>query len=101
MAAQHANLVGSIVHWLGQKPDSCALVVAGFHTGRSVVQDFFDVATGEDRDKHAPLSLAEIYEIDVDGGRREWQAERADETQAQAKRWVVVGVLKRRGGKMG
>lgn len=66
------------------------------------MRGFFDVATGEvadteSRDKEAPLCLAEIYEIDVDSLRREWQGERADETNDQAKRWVVVGVLKRRG----
>lgn len=97
MRCQHANLISSIQHWLSPSPSSLALVIAGFHTGRRNVQDFFALATEEDiGGTNGPLSIYEIYEIDVDGARREWQGERADEDKDQAKRWCVVGVLKRR-----
>ena len=99
MPSQHHNLVTSILKWLDPSPSSVAIVIAGFHTGRSIVSNFFKIATGEDTDgrgTNGPLSTSEIYEIDVDGVRREWQSERADETKDQAKRWCVVGVLMRR-----
>lgn len=98
MPSQHRNLVSSIVKWLHPSNDSVAIVVAAFHTGRSIVANFFSIAAGEDTDGRgtkALLSISEIYEIDVDGMRREWQSERPDETRDQAKRWFVVGILKR------
>jgi nicotinamide N-methyltransferase len=96
MPSQHRNLVTSILKWLYPSSFSVAIVIAGFHTGRSIVSNFFSIATGEDtngRGTNGPLSISEIYEIDVDGVRREWQSERVDETKDQAKRWCVVGLL--------
>jgi nicotinamide N-methyltransferase len=93
MPSQHQNLVDSIVRWLSASADSCAIVIAGFHTGRGVVSDFFSLAAGGD---DAPLAIGEIGEIDVDGQWREWAYERANETQEQAKRWCVVAILQRR-----
>jgi EEF1A N-terminal glycine/lysine methyltransferase len=97
MRSQHQNLVDSCVRWLSASADSCAIVIAGFHTGRSVVSDFFSVAAGgDDADGGGPLAIGEIYEIDVDGQRRGWAKERANETKEQAKRWCVVAILQRR-----
>lgn len=99
MPSQHRNLVSSATQWLNGNAESSAIVIAGFHTGRSIVSSFFSAAAGEDTDGRGTsgaLRIAEIYEIDVDGTRREWQSERAEETKEQAKRWCVVGVLKRR-----
>ena len=98
MPSQHQNLVSSIVKWLHPSNHSVAIVVAGFHTGRSIVANFFSLAAGEDTDGRGTkglLAISEIYEIDVDGMRREWRSERPDETRDQAKRWCVVGVMKR------
>lgn len=56
MPEQHVNLVKTIHHYLdsdkddGADPENncrCALVVAGFHTGREILRHFFEVATGE------------------------------------------------------
>lgn len=99
MPHQHNNLVDSAVRWLSSSVDSCAIVIAGFHTGRSIVGSFFDIAAGEDTDGRGtsgPLAIEEIYEVDVDGERREWAKERATETKEEAKRWCVVGILKMR-----
>ncbi|KAL2428978.1 hypothetical protein ABEF95_010958 [Exophiala dermatitidis] len=92
----------------------CALVIAGFHTGRGIVRHFFEVATGEwidtqsqendqDQDTDPELSqvqgqlrAAQIFEIDVNGLRRPWLPVREGETKDQAKRWCVVAVLVRR-----
>ncbi|KAL2393239.1 hypothetical protein ABEF93_001712 [Exophiala dermatitidis] len=99
----------------GSQP--CALVIAGFHTGRGIVRHFFEVATGEwiDTQSETPsppeedgvqdpeltqvqgqLKAAEIFEIDVNGVRRPWLPVREGETKDQAKRWCVVAVLVRR-----
>lgn len=96
----------------------CALVVAGFHTGRSIVARFFEIATGsrssvagaesaeaeqendeEDEDVKQVKGLlraAEIFEVDVDCNVRPWQAERPRENRDAAKRWVVCAALVRR-----
>jgi predicted nicotinamide N-methyase len=48
MPSQHENLVKTILtHLDPASSSSCALVVAGFHTGREVVRSFFEVATGD------------------------------------------------------
>ncbi|KIW27062.1 uncharacterized protein PV07_06841 [Cladophialophora immunda] len=133
MPAQHVNLVKTILHYLCQEPsqpvspaESCALVVAGFHTGREIVRHFFEVATGEfnlpprppstelgedhkdklgkkdedgDPDRQevqGRLRAAEIFEIDANGLRRPWEPVRPKEDNDQAKRWCVVAVLERR-----
>ncbi|OAL35999.1 hypothetical protein AYO20_04660 [Fonsecaea nubica] len=62
MPSQHVNLVKTILRYLhrqeqqasgpappGPPIESCALVVAGFHTGREIVRHFFEVATGDYR----------------------------------------------------
>lgn len=136
MPSQHENLVKTIDHWL--RHDSapshatnadvdkdtntlppCALVIAGFHTGRSTVASFFEIATGanlaaetkEDGNDHAQLndqrgknitedrdgclSIAQIFEVDVDLNVREWVTEREGENKEQLKKWCVCAVLVR------
>jgi hypothetical protein len=127
MPSQHENLTKTILTYLKpDSPSSCALVVAGFHTGREVVRSFFEVALGEyeipeshsgvtkesagievqgeqpcggqksnESDVKGRLLTAEIFEIDVDGLRRPWEAQREGETKDAAKRWCVVAVLVR------
>lgn len=143
MPSQHANIVKTIHDFLpeedngdgttgggGEKFTPSALVVAGFHTGRAIVRDFFALAVGRedpnDTDSgndgkeasNAPpppisaqpepdptaqsqkqsLTLAQIFETDMEGRRRPWTWERTreGETKWDAKRWCVVGVLVRR-----
>lgn len=122
MPSQHANIAKTIHQWLRNndvnQTDSstpCALVIAGFHTGRSTVASFFDIATGkqpatddtavERREKDQgqeqdqvlpPLSLAQIFEVDVDLKVRDWAPERPKETKEEAKRWCACGVLVRK-----
>jgi EEF1A N-terminal glycine/lysine methyltransferase len=114
MPSQHANLVRTIAQALGEGSDCCAIVVAGFHTGRGIVRDFFDVATsvgdgqgvgGETETDRTTmveaaggqrlprLKIEEIYEVDVDGQRRDWQKARPGEGKEEAKRWCVVAIL--------
>ncbi|EXJ62742.1 hypothetical protein A1O7_03180 [Cladophialophora yegresii CBS 114405] len=93
MPSQHGNLVKTIVDYLDEsRPGSCALVVAGFHTGREIVRQFFE----DPEDVRSPLRIAEIFEIDVNGVRRPWEPSRLGETKDGAKRWCVVAVLVRK-----
>lgn len=98
MPSQHRNIILSISHFLSKEdPSACALVVAGFHTGRDVVADFFKQFPTPDGDKDLAqaLSIAEIYETDMNGARRPWQESRAGEGREDAKRWCVVAVIVR------
>lgn len=135
MPSQHRNIVKTINTWLrtenndntpkiSPSPDPkstsnpasnpsipCALVIAGFHTGRATVSSFFEIATGADKSnehtehnaKNADngddrsLSIAQIIEVDVNLNVREWVSEREGENKEQLKRWCVVAVLVRRG----
>jgi len=114
MQSQHENLVKTIAQALNTGPECCAIVVAGFHTGRGIVRDFFDVATrglddavavtgneartgsgvGMGESTELPkLRIEEIFEVDVDGQRREWQGVRPGEIKEEAKRWCVMAIL--------
>lgn len=71
-------------------------LVAGLHTGRAIVEHFFDTAVS------MGLEVESVYERDLnaDGGgsgevRRAWEPVRAGEGIENRKRWCVVGVLKR------
>ena len=124
MQSQHESLVKTICHFLDDdKEGSCAIVVAGFHTGRRIVRDFFEFATGESEDHetqvvgvvdanggssrsvspsivNSKLKAVEIFELDVDGKRREWMSVRQGENKEEAKRWCVIAVLVNRRGEM-
>jgi EEF1A N-terminal glycine/lysine methyltransferase len=98
MSSQHRNLVQSIAHFLcKESPNACALVVAGFHTGNNIVADFFkQFQTLKGRDNIAEeLSVAEIYESDMNSERRPWQESRANENREDAKRCCVIAVIVR------
>lgn len=93
MRSELENLVRSMRWFLA--PGGKVWVVAGFHTGRAVVADFFETAVRE-----GGFVVEEIYERDLngmreDGGevRREWRAVREGEGPENRKRWCVVAVL--------
>lgn len=94
MRSQHANLVRTMRWFLA--PGGRVWVVAGFHTGRAVVEGFFEEAVA------GGFTVENIYERDlnaegVNGGevRRRWMVER--EGVENRKRWCVVAVLARTG----
>ena len=69
-------------------------IVAGFHTGRSIVAGFFETAV------HMGLRIERIYERDLNSAtedekevRREWVPVRAGEGPENRRRWCVVAVL--------
>ena len=130
MPSQHVNLIKTITALLdltqpseetSRSSPAAALVVAGFHTGRRIVSNFFSLATespsstlsqpdaedttktdedelSEDEMQHVgKLKMEDIFEIDVDGNKRAWEWwERPGEGKFEAKRWCVVAVLTRR-----
>jgi hypothetical protein len=109
MVSQHVNLVKTILQYLSPGSDACALVIAGFHTGRDVVSNFFEIATGEGwnaderedeldeiEEVKGQLKTAECFEISIDGRRREWQSKREGEGRDERKQWCVCAALVRR-----
>jgi hypothetical protein len=96
MPEQHENLTRTIQWFLS--PGGKVWVVAGFHTGRPIVAQFFETVI------RGGFVIERIFERDTverleDGGeiRREWMPVRKDEGPDNQKRWCVVAVL-RRGG---
>lgn len=113
MPWQHANLMRSIEWFLADNGDARAWVVAGFHTGRQKMRDFFKVdeegclsvanedgkentKPGEANDARGRLEIESIWERDCDGEEREWVWDRGVEDVTERKRWLVVAILRRK-----
>ncbi|RYP27968.1 hypothetical protein DL767_007433 [Monosporascus sp. MG133] len=92
MPWQHVNLRRSIGWFLAPGPEARAWVVAGFHTGRVQMRDFFDA---EALRADAGLEVERIWERDCNGVEREWVWDRGPEDVSERKRWLVVAVLRR------
>ncbi|KAL4890758.1 hypothetical protein BDV59DRAFT_76751 [Aspergillus ambiguus] len=96
MRSQHENLVRTMDWFLA--PGGKIWVVAGFHTGRTIVAWFFETAV------QSGLEIERIHERDListtdDGAeiRRDWVPTRDGEGPENRRRWCVVALLKRRG----
>jgi nicotinamide N-methyltransferase len=92
MRQQHENLVRTMEWFL--KPGGRVLVVACFHTGRTIVAGFFETVLENG------FVIEDIYERDLLAKqdyeiRREWMPYR--EGEMDQSRWCVVAVLKRDG----
>ncbi|KAL2126089.1 hypothetical protein VTI74DRAFT_1722 [Chaetomium olivicolor] len=94
MPWQHENLRRSIAWFLREGEEARAWVVAGFHTGREHVAAFFRTEALAE----VGLEIEYLWERDCDGQDREWAWNRGIEDISVRKRWLVVGVLKRRLG---
>jgi len=111
MKSQHENLVRTVLWFLstnstssdgnvdgGFQIDGRVWIVAGFHTGRAIVAQFFETA------KQLGLEIEDIYERDLNAGeeakeiRRDWVSFREGEGLENRKRWYVVAILKRAHG---
>jgi len=88
---QHINLLSSIRWFLA--PKGRAWVVAGFHTGREKMKGFYAPEALEAAD----LEIESIWEKNADGKERSWVEDRGREDITERKRWLVIGILKRRG----
>ncbi|KAJ0117698.1 nicotinamide N-methyltransferase [Diaporthe amygdali] len=93
MPWQHENLLRSIEWFLKDSAEARCWVVAGFHTGREKMRDFF----GGERLRQLGLEVENIWERDCDGLEREWVLDRGIEDPVARKRWLVFAVLKRSG----
>lgn len=80
-----------MLHFLSPSPNARVWVIAGFHTGRAKLVQFFVVAAAEG------LEVEEIWERDVDGNERAWATERdgGREDITGRKRWLVIAILRR------
>jgi nicotinamide N-methyltransferase len=91
MLDQHANLQRSISYFLHH--EGRAWVIAGFHTGRAKLSNFFR----EEELREKGLEVERIWERDAEGHEREWVVDRGVEDVTGRKRWLVVAVLRRIG----
>ena len=91
MPWQHTNLLHSIRYFLTSS--GRAWVVAGFHTGREKMRGFYAKAALEE----AGLEIERIWERNAEGVNREWVEDRGIEDVTERKRWLVIGILKRKG----
>lgn len=92
MPWQHLNLLKSI-RWF-MKGGGKAWVVAGFHTGRAKMRGFYE----ESALMEAGLEIEKIWERNAEGMERDWVVDRGIEDVTERKRWLVIGILRRREG---
>ncbi|KAL4881142.1 hypothetical protein BJY04DRAFT_218659 [Aspergillus karnatakaensis] len=91
MRGRHANLVSTMKWFLA--PGGKIWTVAGFHSGRGVVVEFFKAA------KAGGLVVERAWERDLNSDigegeiRREWVEEREGEGVENRRRWCIVAVL--------
>ncbi|KAH8793934.1 putative methyltransferase-domain-containing protein [Hyaloscypha finlandica] len=92
MPWQHLNLLKSIRCFF--KEGGKAWVVAGFHTGRAKMRGFYE----ESVLMEAGLEIEKIWERNAEGEERQWVLDRGIEGVSERKRWLVIGILRRREG---
>ncbi|KAF7546216.1 hypothetical protein G7046_g9363 [Stylonectria norvegica] len=85
MPWEHAKLHQSISFFLKPTAEARCWVVAGFHTGRVKMRDFFDAEAL----RREGLEVEHLWERDCNGEERAWDPEREDD-QTERKRWLVV-----------
>ncbi len=93
MPWQHTDLHWSMAWFLKDAAESRAWVVAGFHTGRGHIREFFEAASLA----AVGLAVENIWERDCDGNERPWLSDRGTEDVTTRSRWLVVAVLRRTG----
>ncbi|PVH85098.1 hypothetical protein DL98DRAFT_512030 [Cadophora sp. DSE1049] len=93
MPWQHKNLLKSIA-WFLKDGEGRVWVVAGFHTGREKMMGFYEEGSLKD----AGLEIDRIWERNAEGLERKWVEDRGIEDVTERKRWLVVGILKKRAG---
>ena len=89
IASQHVHLARSMLHFLSHDEKARVLTIAGFHTGRKIVERWFRTAEEEG------LEVEEAWEEDGGGLIRGWMVGRK-EGYEESKKWLVLAVLKRR-----
>ncbi|EPS35639.1 hypothetical protein H072_10934 [Dactylellina haptotyla CBS 200.50] len=91
MMWEHENLVKSMLHFLDDSNLAArVVVVAGLHTGRQKMANFWTVAVENG------LEIENIKERDVDGIEREFLEDRGIEDITERKRWLTIGILKKK-----
>lgn len=91
MPWQHSNLLQSIEWFLQDDGKARCWVVAGFHSGRAAMSDFFR----DEKLVRTGLEVEYIWERNVEGVEREWSWDRGIEDPGERKRWLAIAILKR------
>jgi EEF1A N-terminal glycine/lysine methyltransferase len=91
MSDQHDALVWSLTHFLEKSSTARIFVVAGLHTGRSVISNFFRVAGS--RGLLPDDSGIEEHNV-FNGITRGWKEGRGMEDLVERKQWLIVTRLK-------
>lgn len=92
MLGEHSNLLKTFDHFLAPVNDARIWLIAGFHTGRDVVESFLDLTfrTG--------FEIEKIWEQDARGRQRPWSRCRKGlhNDIDERRKWLLVTILRRR-----
>jgi EEF1A N-terminal glycine/lysine methyltransferase len=88
---RHEPLVSTLTHLLERSPTARVFVVAGLHTGRSVISNFFRIAGSRGL---IPDDNGITEHNVVDGRERTWKEQRRTEDVVERKQWLVVSQLR-------
>jgi EEF1A N-terminal glycine/lysine methyltransferase len=91
MSEQHCALIWSMTHLLEKSSSARVFVIAGFHTGRCVLANFFQLAEAHNL---VPDDEGIIEHSILTGKTRPWKNERGIEDTVERKQWLVVTHLK-------
>lgn len=90
MLDQHENLIHSLSGLLEHSATARVFMIAGFHTGRAVLAEFFRIAA-----LHSLIPDDDRIEYNVVSGvSRPWEDDRGAEDVIERKQWLVVAKLK-------
>lgn len=91
MSDQHVPLVNTITQLLDRSPTARVFMVAGLHTGRSILSNFLQVAAS----RGLVPDDENVVEHNVTNQKtRLWRAERTGEDIVERKQWLVVAGLR-------
>ena len=91
MPDQHVPLVRTISRMLEHSSSARVFVIAGFHTGRFILANFFCIAASEG----LIPDEEDIMEYNVTTQKtRPWKEDRIDEDVIERKQWLVVALLR-------
>lgn len=85
MPEQHDALCRTLVSTLKKSPSAKICCIAGFHTGRRKLANFFSIL-----DQYSLMTAHGIKEMNHKDVERTWDASRPEEDSVERKRWLVL-----------
>jgi EEF1A N-terminal glycine/lysine methyltransferase len=91
MSEQHDALVRSLVRLLQRSSEARVFIVAGLHTGRTILSSFFKVAESQSLipDDYGVREYNVLY-----GRDRPWTEMRGTEDAIERKQWLIIARLR-------